>query len=358
MHRLFLLLTLLFAQVTYAAPQQMGSEGKTLLLPVAPREQIERTIQQQKRSLLWGEDYVQTLTKAQENGRPVLLAFMGTGWCPWTEKLDKEILSDSPFMNALKEKVNFVWLNCPSNKGNTSVQVQELKALYGIEELPTIVMITPMQEEMFRIGYLPLSPQEYAAQIEKMMKDYNELNGTVDGQYQELSSLSLEQIQTLYQKACDLKSTRYREALMSLGLEKDAGTFFLLEKYTQLLESGNKDEAESYREKILERDPKNLKGSQLRLAILDFQIKSHHLKKKSSKSVLKPLVEYLAKFGEKDKENAWRVEMMAAQYLFTKNEITEALKHASAACLSAPDVHKPEIAQTVDYLKTYTSDSK
>jgi thioredoxin-related protein len=355
MHRIFLLPSLFLLTFAHAGPNPMGSEGKTLLLPEAPRQQIERTLLQQKRSAQWSEDYIQTLTKAQENGKPLVLAFMGAGWCPWSEKLEKEILSDPAFLDPLKGEVNLVWLNCPSSKGNTTLRVQELKSLYQINELPTIVVITPMQEEMFRIGYLPLTPADYATRLQKMIADYNEVNGNVDGQggYQELSSLGLEDLQRLYVKARELKASRYVDRLMALGLEKDKGTFFLLEKYADLLESGNKAEAEVFKEKIIDRDPKNLKGSQLRLAILDFQVKSHHQKKKSIKSAVKPLADYLTKFGEKDKENAWRVEMMMAQYLFTKNEVEEALKHANASFTKAPEEQKAEIAQTVDYLKTY-----
>ncbi|MBI2742565.1 MAG: thioredoxin family protein [Chlamydiales bacterium] len=351
MHRIFLLSSLLLltsAQIS----SQMGSEGKTLLLPVTPREQIEQVLLQQKKSSIWSEDYSASLTKAQENGKPLLLAFMGSGWCPWTDKIDKEILSDPDFINPLKDQLNFVWLNIPFNKNATAVQVQELKSIYGVKELPTLIVITPNQEEMFRIGYLPLTPAEFAARIEKMIADYEELSGKVDGQ--ELSLLGAEELQPLYLKARELNCNRYTDSLMAMGLKKDQGTFFLLERYAELQESGDREERESIREKITERDPKNLSGSQLRLAILDFQVKSHNFKKKNqTKSAVKPLVQYLKKFGEKDKENTWKVEMMIAQYLFTKNEISEALTHANASYSSAPETQKPEIAETISYLETY-----
>jgi protein disulfide-isomerase len=277
---------------------------------------------------------------------------MGSGWCPWTEKLDKEILSESGFLNIVTSQVNLVWLNCPSQKNATTSQVQELKSRYEVDELPTLVVISPSQEEMFRLGYLPMSPSEYAHHLESMITDYQEIHGKVDNH--NLSDLPVEELEPLYLKARDLKCRRYADSLMQVGVEKDKSTFFLLEKYAEHLASGNKQEAEPLREKILERDPKNLKGSQLRLAILDFQIKAQNLKKKANpRSAVKPLLEYLKKFGEKDKENVWKVEMMMAQFLFTKNEVSEALQHANASYTSAPDSHKLEIAETIDYLKTY-----
>ncbi len=350
MHSFLLWSFLVIFSSLYADPK--GSEGKTLLLPVAPREQIERALMQNRRSALWSEDFSKALNAAQKNGRPLLLAFMGSGWCPWTEKLDREILSEPAFLDLGKNQMNLVWLNCPSQRSATSPQVQELKTRYGVDELPTLVVISPSQEEMFRLGYLPLTPGEFAAHLETMIADYRQIQAKIDGQ--DLSNLPLDELETLYVKARELNNSRYLNNLMQQGLSKDIGTFFLLEKYTELLKNGNKPEAELLREKIIERDPKNLKGSQLRLAILDFQTKAQNLKKKANpRTAVKPLLEYLQKFGAKDKENVWKVEMMMAKFLFTKNEVKEALQHANASYNSAPEINKAEIAETIDYLKTY-----
>lgn len=323
--------------------------GKALLLPTAPRDEIARTLFQQRRSSAWSENYGEALTSAKTSGKVLLLAFMGAGWCPWSEKLEREILSDPAFLEPLREELQFVWLTCPEENKKCSPELQGLKTRYGVEEFPTLVLVTPYQEEMFKVGYLPLAPKEFASRLKQMVGDYRELFGRVENE----TPLTLEELEALYIKARDLKSAHYKEKLMKAGLAKDSGTFFLLEKYGELVDAGKKQEAADLREQIIDRDPKNLKGSQLRLAIFDFQTRALRLKRKDSPfTVVKPLVEYVEKFGEKDKENLWKVQMMMAQYLFAKNEVKEALSQAEASYQSAPEASKKEIAETINYLQS------
>jgi thioredoxin-related protein len=324
----------------------------TLLVPALPSHQMQRTMLQQRRSPLWNENYDQATRTAQKTGKPLILAFMGAGWCPWSEKFEKEILSEAGFLDTLKDKVALVWVTCSQDGSRSTPEVRALKEKYAVEQYPTLVVVSAYQEEMFRVGYLPLSAKEFASRLDQMIQDYQELWGKIENP--EAAPIAAEDLESLYQKACSLSSNKYKEKLMSLGLQKDRGTFFLLEKYGKLLENGKKNEAEPIKNKIIERDPKNLKGSLLRLAILEFQTRVTRLKRKDSPiTAVKPLLEYLRKFGEKDKENRWKLEMMMAQYLFTKNEIAEALHHAKASYDSAPDASKSEVAQTIDLLKSY-----
>ncbi len=338
---------LLFCLVAVSAHADF--DNKNLLLPTAP---IERTSLKQKKSPLWMENYTDALAQAQQSGKSLLLAFMGAGWCPWSEKFEREILNEGEFLETLKDEVYFVWIACPQEPGRTDPQTQALKTQYGIEEYPTLLLVKPSEEEMFRVGYLPLSPKDFAYRLDRMLQDYREIWGTLESK--EATVLAFEQLQDLYLKARDLKTEKFQEAIMAMGLEKDKGTYFLLEKYKDLTALGKKKEAEPVREKIVGRDPKNLKGAQRALAILDFQRRAASFKKKDNlKSVLKPLLEYLRAFGEKDKENRWKIEMMVVQYLFTKNAIEEALAFAQDSLKTAPDASKAQIAETINYLKTY-----
>ncbi|MFI5334936.1 MAG: thioredoxin fold domain-containing protein [Chlamydiales bacterium] len=326
------------------------ADGKMLLLPTAPREEMSRVLFQQKRSLVWNENFAHSLTIAQNSGKTLLLAFMGAGWCPWSEKLEREILNEPAFLEPLRDEVQFVWLSCPEESKRSGPELLQLKEKYGVEEFPTLVFITPSQEEMFKVGYLPLNPKEFSLRVKKMIADYRELFHALD---KDLRPLTIEELEALYVKARDLNATVYKDQLMQAGLSRETGTFFLIEKYTQLVESDQKQEAMLLREKIIQRDPKNLKGSHLRLAILDFQTRALRVKKKDTPvTVVKPLAEYVKRFGEKDPENLWKVQMMMAQYLFTKNNVEEALKLAQASLQSAPQESKREIAETIDYLKS------
>jgi len=349
------ILFLLFSIATqlFSSESALGIEGKTLLVPnIDPRDELERVLVQQRKSGVWSEDYPKTLKLAQTNQKPILLAFVGIGWCPWSERLAKEILNEPDFLNPLKDQVNFVWFSCPQESSKGNKEFQRLKEKYAVQVYPTLVLISPSQEEMFSVGYLPYTPEEFAEKFQEMIRDYNEISSKIDTG--DLKLINSDELERLFTKARDLKCVQHTEKLMQVGLECDKGTFFLLEKYAELLEKGSKKEAAPIREKIIGRDPKNLKGSQLRLAILDFEMRAQKLKRKESPlSAVKPLLEYIYKFGERDKENLWKIQMMMAQFLFTKNEVKEALGLANASYQSAPEEFKSEVAHTIDYLKSY-----
>lgn len=130
-----------------------------------------------------------------------------------------------------------------------------------------------------------------------------------------------------------------------------------MEKYNELAEGGKKmsdPEIKRLRKEILSRDPKNKDGAHLRLAILDFRVLSNrHKVRDNSNEAIEPLLEYVKEFKNKDKENIWQVEMMMAQYLFSRNKYELALNHAEASYETAPEIVKSEIGQTVEYMKTF-----
>ena len=102
----------------------------------------------------------------------------------------------------------------------------------------------------------------------------------------------------------------------------------------------------------MQKDPGNHKGIHRELAILEFNALSKKLKKKDKpEKAIMPLVEYVRNFGAKDLENIWRVEMMMAQFLYSKNHLPEALAHAKLSLDYAPESYRSEVAQTLSFTR-------
>lgn len=305
----------------------------------------------------WKENYQEAFALAKEGQKALLLVFVGSDWCPWSEKLQEEVLVNETFLKELSNDVVFVWVDFPEKLEQPEDKKSEnlrLKNKFAVHEFPSLVLMDLSEQEITKLGYLPMPPQEFSVYLKGLLSHYRELQPLVEGpQLKDLNEVRLEEI---YTKAQCSGFNRFKDMILEAGLKRNKGPFFLLEKYTTLLECGKKKkdlEVQTLRDEIIKRDPKNEKGSHLRLALLDFQLLATKYKKKDkTETVVEPLMEYVKRFGSKDKENTWRVEMMIAQYLFSKKIIGSALEHAKASYDTAPDILKPEIEETIKYLKS------
>ncbi len=70
------------------------------------------------------------------------------------------------------------------------------------------------------------------------------------------------------------------------------------------------------------------------------------------------LVDYISKFGAKDKENLWRLQMIISQVYFDKNNLDEALKYAESSYISAPSSAKAEISMAINSIRAQISTSE
>ena len=294
------------------------------------------------------QEIEKALTLSQTSSKPLLIAFIGSSWCPWSEKLESEVLRSEAFISGLKSEIVFLRIDIPENFRELT---GDLKQRFHIEQCPLLVLLDPSGEEISRMGYLPYSAQEFSRLMKETMADFTALKTAA-----QMHKLPAQELEVLYLKAKKLGNEKYKEKFMEAGLQADKGPFFYMEKYANLIETGKKKDpqVETLRKKILAKDPKNQYGMHLRLAVLDFQgLANKHKKKDKPLSVVEPLLGYLEKFGNQDRENSWKVQLLIAQFLFSKNELEPALEHATASYEAAPDTMKKEIAQSIDYLKSH-----
>jgi thioredoxin-related protein len=283
-----------------------------------------------------------------------LLAFVGSKWCPWSQKLEEEILTQSDFIKSAKEDFVLVWLDFPENtlfSPKVKEENWELKEAYDIQELPTLLVVDQDGGVVSRWGYIPMDVKSFVSMLKEAYGTYEQVKKALEGE--EFDTLSPERLQELYLKSKKLDCKKFQEKLLEAGMFRGKDSYFLLEKYASLLEKEKKEgEAVELRKKIADLDPKNTQGIHLQLALLDFQKKSTLATKKAhDKSAIEPLLEYVSQFGKMDRQNLWRVEMMIAQHLFSKGFPSKALKHAQASYDSAPEDAKAEIAQSIEYIK-------
>jgi hypothetical protein len=245
------------------------------------------------------------LQRAQASGRTLCIALLGPKPCPWSEKFQSEILDQGEVAAFLNERFFFV-------QGSAS----DMGEIYPAEELPAL-LLAYSPELIIQIPYQPLQASDYLSYVKEAAYFCALLIG------EDLQKKPPEELQELYVEAHRLRLEALKEKILQEGLKTDKGTFFLLQHYAALLKSRNykASEVKELRQKILSRDKKNSDKSHLYLAFLDFEARKKKFERKRRKSslVIKPLVDYIKQWGEKDTEGVESIKQIISNYV-TNNE--------------------------------------
>ncbi|HUR46374.1 MAG TPA: thioredoxin family protein [Candidatus Saccharimonadales bacterium] len=92
----------------------------------------------------WLSDYPTALAKARASGKPVLIDFTGSDWCPYCIELKKNALSTGEFESFADQNLILVEVDFPRRKKLPAQQLNANEALarrFGIEGFPTLVLV-------------------------------------------------------------------------------------------------------------------------------------------------------------------------------------------------------------------------
>ena len=107
----------------------------------------------------WTDDFAAARQESQKSGRPILLLFTGSDWCPACKMLKKKVLETEKFKKLAAEKLILVYVDFPQHTKSSAEQRERNMALakkYGIEAFPTTVILSPSGEERGRLeGFMP-----------------------------------------------------------------------------------------------------------------------------------------------------------------------------------------------------------
>lgn len=292
----------------------------------------------------WLSDYEQAVEKMHQEKKPLLLAFLGSGWCPWSDKLAQEVIGKKEFTDSLGRDFVLLRVNCLGDG------TEPLKERYGVEQCPCFLLVDPSGEKIAQVEYLALDSGAYANHIKALLADFRFLKKVVSEE--NLETLSFFELKDLYKKAARLANDGLKSVVMQAGIKVDPGVEFLLEEYRMLVSTGRatSELAEQLKQKISTRDPDNTLGSQLKLAMLEFE---RLLSFGKDEEALSPLFRYIQQFGKKDSKSLWQIEMVISQYFFGRNQMEKALKHAKASYEIAPQESKSQVVQAIEYLQKH-----
>lgn len=107
-------------------------------------------------------DWIQSFAIAQKSakatGRPILIDFTGSDWCPWCMKLHQEVFETETFKTWAAKNVILMLADFPRNHPQLkalSDQNRHLQEVYAISGYPTVLLLSASGAVLARTGYQP-----------------------------------------------------------------------------------------------------------------------------------------------------------------------------------------------------------
>ena len=118
----------------------------------------------------WLVSFAEAKAKSAEEGKPILMEFTGSDWCPPCMALHDNVLTSDVFKQQIPEKFILLKLDSPRDKSKQTpekiAQYKKLSAEYNVEGVPTIIVTDATGKEQHRqVGYSRETPQEWVAKL-------------------------------------------------------------------------------------------------------------------------------------------------------------------------------------------------
>jgi len=136
---------------------------KSIMLTVLLSVSTLITWSQTATTLYWYTDVSLASQAAAAENKPMLLFFIGSDWCGWCHRLQREVFNTPAFTTWASSDVILVELDFPRNKvlpQNIMEQNQMLQQQYGVQGYPTVWFVN-VTKEADKLNLAPLSSSGY-----------------------------------------------------------------------------------------------------------------------------------------------------------------------------------------------------
>lgn len=124
----------------------------------------------------WLVDFAKAKAKSAKEGKPILMEFTGSDWCPPCKALHKNVLTSAVFKQQMPKKFILLKLDNPRDKSKQTpeeiAQYKKLSAEYKVMGVPTIVVADSKGKEQHRqVGYSGrVTAEQWVAKIMAAVK--------------------------------------------------------------------------------------------------------------------------------------------------------------------------------------------
>lgn len=93
----------------------------------------------------WHTSYDAAMAEAERSGRPLLVLFTGSDWCPHCRTLEKNVLETATFRDWAEGRMVLLMIDLPRQGISEAVRVERSKVCikYGIRSFPAVLLLGP-----------------------------------------------------------------------------------------------------------------------------------------------------------------------------------------------------------------------
>ena len=116
----------------------------------------------------WITDFEAGLVMAREQGRPLLVKFTGSDWCPPCIRMHEQVDSQPAFIDYAAANLVTVYIDYPRGKPQTEALEEQNRALgerFGISGVPSVVILNPQGELIEKFGYGGENAEDFVARL-------------------------------------------------------------------------------------------------------------------------------------------------------------------------------------------------
>jgi len=128
----------------------------------------------------WSENYSAAIHESKLSGKPLLVEFVGSDWCPWCIKLHEEVFSQPEFQRWAIQTVVLLTVDFPTFRVQSNELRHQNAALakkYDIPGYPTVLFLDQDGHELGRSGYMDGGAKPWIADAAKQLTDAQQKNG-------------------------------------------------------------------------------------------------------------------------------------------------------------------------------------
>ncbi len=103
----------------------------------------------------WVTSFQQAVAQAKVQDKGILLDFTGSDWCPWCQKLDRDVLERQAFADFAGTRLVLEVVDFPNSKYQSpqlKAQNQRLAKRFNVAGYPTIIVLDKNEKVLGRIG--------------------------------------------------------------------------------------------------------------------------------------------------------------------------------------------------------------
>ncbi|MFZ4772809.1 MAG: thioredoxin family protein [Chlamydiia bacterium] len=105
--------------------------------------------------------------KAIKEKKPLMIFFLGSGWCHWCDEMKRKILSKPDFIRNVEKNFIVIEVDFPRDGGKRKNEAA-YKKRFEVGRYPTLVIYDPKTEKIFKeSGFKHMAPAEYAAYVKE-----------------------------------------------------------------------------------------------------------------------------------------------------------------------------------------------